>query len=79
MTWANSVRERRKARRRADWHQGRIDTADTAKKRLLAACNWLVSEAWKAGRTDDVFEYVITKVHDLREGAGDDRSDDYAA
>lgn len=67
MTWANTKRVKRRAQRRADWHQSRIDTASTQRQRVWAACAWLVSEAWRAGLLDEVFEHVMTKVHDIRE------------
>jgi hypothetical protein len=76
VTWENTTRSARKAKRRADWHQSRVDDAPTGKARLWAACSWLVSEAIKAGRLDDAFEHVINKVHDIREEeASHDRAD----
>jgi hypothetical protein len=79
VSWANTTRQKRKAKRRADWHQVRIDTSPTEKQRLYAACAWLVSEAWRAGLLDEAFEHVMTKVHDIREKEANDDSHDYAA
>lgn len=79
MTWENTIRPRRKASRRATLHQQRIDTAETSKKRLSAACQWLIAEAWQSDQVDDAFEYVMTRVHELRKGAsGNDRTDNAA-
>ncbi len=78
MTWENGVRERRKARRRADLHEQRIANAPTSKKRLSAACQWLISEAWLAGRVDDAVQHVLDLIHELRKGADDDRADSAA-
>lgn len=67
MTWSNTKRAKRRAQNRRDWHQQRIDNAATGKQQLLAACAWLVSEAWQAGLITETFEYVMTKVHDIRD------------
>lgn len=79
MTWANTTRTDRKARRRRKWHEDRIDHAGTEKRKLSAACDWLVSEAWQAGRVAEVLEYVLTKVHELREEKSHHDRDDNAA
>ena len=60
-------RAERSAKRRQDWHEGRIAVAPTPKGRLWAACAWLVSEAWRANRLDEITEWVLTRVHELRE------------
>ncbi len=78
MTWENGLRERRRARRRQQAHEQRIADAPTSKKRLSAACQWLISEAWLAGTVDDALQHVLTYVHELRKGAGHDRADDAA-
>lgn len=77
MTWDNRVRARRKTAKRRRFHEGRIASAPTEKRKLSAACDWLVSEAWKADLLEDVREYVLKKIREIRgEEAGDDRDDD---
>lgn len=66
MTWTNTLRQRRETRRRTDYHEERIASADTTKKKLSAACQWLISEAWAAGLVDEVHHWVVEKVHDVR-------------
>jgi hypothetical protein len=80
VTWENTSRRQRKARNRQTHHEARIGQAATDRQKLWAACGWLVSEAWKAGLLDDAIEWVLTKVHEIREeGTRDDRDRDYAA
>jgi hypothetical protein len=67
-----TTRAQRSARRRAAWHQGRVDNAETEKGRLWAACGWLVSESWRLGRVGDATERVLTLVHEIREEDADD-------
>ncbi|MFI5895605.1 hypothetical protein ACIA5D_36475 [Actinoplanes sp. NPDC051513] len=81
MTWENTKRASRKAERRRLWHEARIAAAATPKQKAWAACGWLISEAWRAGRLDDALDWVLVKVHELREEErnDDDRDDGYAA
>ncbi len=76
MTWENTARARRRAKRQADWHQTRIDAAPTSKKRLSAACQWLVSEAWRTDQLHQVLDQVLDMIHQLRaKEARHDRDD----
>jgi hypothetical protein len=65
----------RAAQRRRDWHEGRIEQARTLRQRFWAACGWLASEARHRGdhELDAATEMVLTRVHEIREGDGDDR------
>nr|WP_221374431.1 hypothetical protein [Actinoplanes polyasparticus] len=69
MTWTNTKRARSKAERRRDHHEDRIKTADTSRKKLSAACGWLIAEAWQAGLTAEIHAWVLEKVHELRKEA----------
>lgn len=80
MTWENTKRVKRKAENRRRHHEQQIAVAATPRHQLWAACAWLVSEAWKAGAIDEAIEWVLRKVHEIREEelqSHDDR--DYAA
>jgi hypothetical protein len=77
VTWINTKRARRKARRSSEYHLRRIQTAETSRQKLSAACGWLISEAWQAGRVAEVHGWVIDKVHELRKEAS--KRDDHAA
>jgi hypothetical protein len=79
VTWENTTRQRRKAGRRQAWHEQRIASAPTEKQQVWAACGWLISEAWRAGRLDDALDWVLTKVHEIREEEQTNDRDDYAA
>lgn len=78
MTWENSKRVRKKSKNRERWHADRIAEADTKKVKLSAACQWLISEAWRAGVLDDALNYVMTYINELREEDTNDR-DNHAA
>ena len=75
MTWDNAKRVKRKAENRRRHHEDQIAAAPTPRRRLWAACGWLVSEAWHAGVIDQALDYVLTYVHDLR--AKEESHDDY--
>ncbi|GIM88728.1 hypothetical protein [Paractinoplanes toevensis] len=77
MTWENTLRERRRAKRRKDHHEQVIAKADTSRKKLSAACGWLITEAWQAGRIAEVHAWVLEKVHEIRKEAN--RRDSNAA
>lgn len=79
MTWENTTRRRRLARRRSDYHQQRIKESDTTKQKLSAACQWLISEAWSAGLVEEVHQWVLQKVHDVRKEEQHHDRDDHAA
>jgi hypothetical protein len=67
VTWENTKRVKAKARRRRDLHESRIAAAPTQKQKLSAACQWLISEAWRADSINDAVAYVLAYVHELRE------------
>ncbi len=69
MTWENAKRTRAKVKRRRDYHDHRIATADTSRKKLSALCGALISEAWQAGRIDEIHTWIGSKLHELRKEA----------
>ncbi|GAA0528974.1 hypothetical protein GCM10010172_07000 [Paractinoplanes ferrugineus] len=69
MSWENTVRERRRGRRRKDHYEGKIAGADSSRKKLSAACDWLITEAWEAGIVGEIHGWVIDKVHEIRKEA----------
>jgi len=80
VTWENTKRAKRSAANRRDYHEERIATARTPRHKVWAACGWLVVEAWQAGLLDEALDWVLSKVHDIRDKEGsDDRHRDYAA
>lgn len=80
MTWNNTKRIKRRSENRRQHHEDNINNAATPRRALWAACGWLVSEAWQAGLIDEAMEWVLTKVHEIREEAKEtDDHHDYAA
>lgn len=80
MTWENVKRAKKKAANRRRHHETQIASAPTPRRQLWAACAWLISEAWQAGLIDDALDWVLGKVHDIREKeAHTDDHHDYAA
>ncbi|GAA0494595.1 hypothetical protein Ade02nite_20040 [Paractinoplanes deccanensis] len=69
MTWTNTKRVRRELRRRSDYHQERMAQAATSKQRLSAACQWLISEAWQAGRVAYAEQLVLEAINRIRKEA----------
>jgi hypothetical protein len=59
-----------RATRRREWFETRIGAADTPRRRLAVACDWLVSEAWRAGPgvVDAAVDLVTARIHEIREG-----------
>ena len=61
MTRADMSMERRKA-----WHEREIRAAKTPKTKLWKVCGWLVAEAWRRNKVDEVMETVMAKIRELR-------------
>ena len=79
MTWINTKRIKRRAENRRRHHETLIATAADARQRLQAACGWLLSEAQHNNRLDEAAEWVLTRVHEIREEELTDDHHDYAA
>ena len=69
MTWTNTKRIKARSKPRRDHHQKRITEAPTAKQRLSARCQWLISEADQAGVLADAETYIQTYIDELRKEA----------
>jgi hypothetical protein len=69
VTWENTKRIKTRSKTRRDWHQKRIKEAQTAKQRLSARCQWLISEANLAGVLNDADLYIQTYIDELRKEA----------
>ncbi len=75
MTWENTKRITVKARKRSTWHQTRMDAEPTQKRKLSAACQWLISEAWQANQLDHALDHVLTFIDQIRKENRHDRDD----
>lgn len=58
-------RENRSRQRRQALYEGRLQAAETPKKRLWIVCGWLVSEAWRAGRLTEAETAVRETITNL--------------
>jgi hypothetical protein len=67
VAWLNTKRIKRRAENRRRHHETLIQTASDPRQRMQAACGWLLSEAQHNDRLDDAAEWVLAKVHEIRE------------